>query len=555
MPQDQTDTTVATDFPTLAQLLREGQIDAVEQALATLPDEAFTTLPSRMLQVRFHLAKGDATKAVSLSTTHLQPAAERNPWVWQLMLQVFCAAGQMDQAKTLFQSGLAMSQTEAPDAVQAAVDQILDKIPDRKDQIAFLEAMLQANPDARPVRLRLASRQMLAGRPDIAAEHLRQSEAAGPLPAYAERMKSMLSPFLTSDYSKAFEQLRDTPELAAGTSLRLRRMARFASAAGRHDDAFLALSEAVDDRPDDWQLLYRMVRTMLSAEQRAALVDRLLEYRQSQGTDQSWDLQMAILLLQMGDADGARELLKPIHGNTAIGWSAQSLSAALDALGPDLSTLRDIPLDQEIVFLPKQGAIGTLIVFANPTGGMELLPFPYLDLLFADLPLNLIYLRDLSGLVFQNGLTSLGGGIEGLHAHLKQLTEGSTGPIATMGNSFAGHAATRAALAMGADHAISLAGIFVAPDQEDGILISQGLAELRSAGDIPDLIPDLRETTTLKVTHAFGADSKADVNRAHALHGVNSVTQIRVPDVSHHYTGTECIAQGIMPQILRPIFG
>ncbi len=551
MPQD--NTAPAPDFAELAQLLRQGQVDTVDQALTPLPDSAFATPQSRMLRVRLHLAKGDPAKAAELAKPALEPQAKQNPWIWQLMLQVLCANDQIDKAQALFQSGLSMALDKAPDAIQGAVDQLLDRIPDREEQIAFLDSTLAAHPDVTPVRLRLASRLMLAGRSGAAADQLRQAEAEAPLPPYAQRMKTLLSPFLTS-YGQGYEDLRDAPDAAAIGSLRLRRMARFASAAGRHDDAYQAVTQAVQEFPGDWQVLYRIVRCKLSMDQRRSLVEQLQSYGQTHGTDQSWDLQLAVLLLQLGQAQAAQALLEPIHSHTAIGWSARSLSAALNALGPKLAAPRDIPLDQEIVHLPKDGATGTLIVFTNGTAGVELLPSHYFDLVFADLPLNLIYLRDFSGLVFQNGLQSMAGGRDELHAHLRQMTADSPGPIATLGNCFAGHSATRAAMDIGATHAISLAGLLSVPE-EDSILISQGLAELRNAGEVYDLVPKIKANKALQVTHAYGAKFDADAKRARALSNIRSVKKVRLHQVNHHYVGTECVAQGLMPKILKSFLG
>lgn len=552
---ENTPETAALDLNHLQGLIRAGELSKAEDVFAQADPESTETLPAHMAKTRLRLAQGDVSAAALIVEQNLAAHADKNPWAWSLCVHALSANGQDEPAQELFLSGLQAAHDHDEQVAQAGIDAILDHTQGHDAKVALLSAALANVPASRPVQLKLASRHMLGGQPTKALELLTAAEAAGPLPAHAERVKTLLYPFIEG-YSAAFDRLKSEAREAAPDSVRLRRMARFATAAHRYDEAYAELVEALKAFPDDWLVLYRLVRSKLSPDQRNSILADLYHYRTTKESNAAWHLQLGVLALQAGDVDKATAILSDVDDKSAISWSAHALldaMAALDGAGPANTALQ---ANREVEKVTKPDAVGTIIVFTTNTSGLELLPLQYVDSLLSKLPVNVIYLRDFSGLMYQKGLSECGDGVDAFHDYLKSLCEELGKPVLTLGNSFGANAAMRAALAIGEARVLSFAGIVDPGDgvNDDNPLVSQGAWELQNAGPLIDLSPILRERPDVQITHVFGADFQPDIQRAKGIDTLENIKVVPIADVGHHYVGLECVARKLFIQLIEESF-
>ena len=537
-------------------LLRSGKQKEARAGLDDLPSAQSQSLRGRMTDIRLRLAEGNPSLAMQLADEHLSDHASANSWVWLLHLETLCADGQIDMARERFLDGLGQGHSENEQVILSAIDTLLVKTTGHAGKLTFLEETHARAPDLRVIQLRLATRYMLGGQPHKALNMLAKAEATGPLPAFAERTKTMLYPFV-GGYSEAFDRLKAECDSGPVTSIHLRRMSRYASAAHRHDEAFQALQNALRDFPEDWLVLYRLGRTILTPDQRRCVFDQLDALQDSKSDDPAWMLQLGVLALQASDTGKGRLALEDVDSASAVGWTARALLGALTAVESTGQSLEQIDDRSEIVEIRHPNAIGTIVLFTNLTGGLELLPISYLDRLLSDLPLNRIYLRDHSGLMFQNGIRTCGVGDAPLHEHLRDLTAQLGVPVLTIGNSFGANAAIRAALAIQGAKALSFAGVFdLSGNLDDGdTLHSQGAWEMKNAGPLVNLVPLLQARPDLQVTHVYGAKFAPDVKRAKPVEALENCAPVILPDVGHHYAGLESIAQGLFRRLVQDQFG
>lgn len=544
------------DLDEIQDRLTAGDLDGADAALAALPSALEQSTRVKLLQTRLKLAQGDTAQAAEIAAEHLVHRADNNPWVWSQCITTFAADSQMDKARKLFLEGVATAHAANEQVCVAGLDAILRKTPGQDGKVAVLTAALARVPDARVFQLRLATRHMLGGQPQKALELFAKAEASGPLPPHAERSKTMLYPFI-GGYSEAFDKLSAEMTEKHATSAHLRRMARYATAAHRHRDASDVLNLAFKRFPQDWLVVYRLVRSKLSKAQRRNVLRRLYALRGKTTPEAAWLLQLAVLALQAGDTDRAREALDAVDSLSAVGWTARALSGALAAAGQIGPADKALQANGEIVEVARPNAVGTVIVFANMTSGIELLPLPYIDGLLSDLPLNVIYLRDFSGLMFQQGLKTCGAGDAALHEHLNARCAELRGPVLTIGNSFGVNAALRAAMALKNASVLSFAGVLDLAEslENSNSMTSHGAWEMKNAGPLVDLLEPLRARPDLQLTHLFGATFEPDIGRAKRMEDLPNCTLRPIEDVGHHYAAMECIARDEFIPLVRANFG
>lgn len=536
--------------------LTAGNLAKAEAVLKELPAELALSDRAKLFESRLRLEQGDSDQATAIVNEHLVHRADKNPWVWLQCITVFVANDEIDLARTVFMDGVATALEQNEQVGLAGLDAVLGKTPGQQGKVAILTEALERAPDARAFQLRLATRHALGGQPQKALDLLNEAEKTGPLPPHAERTKTMLYPFV-SGYSDALDRLKAEMETNSAPSVQLRRMARYATACHRHDEAFAALNDALERFPEDWLVLYRLVRSKLSDTERRNVLERLYALQSKIKPEPAWLLQLGILALQAGDRKKADQILSAVDSKSTVGWTAKVLCGALAAagsVGPADVDLRD---NAEITEVPRSGAVGTVIFFANMTGGLEVLPLSYVDGLLSSLPLNVIYLRDFSGLMFQQGVRSCGSGVSMLHEHLNELVAKHGGPVLTIGNSFGASAAVRAALAIDGAQSLSFAGVLDLVDGlEDGnSMVSQGAWEMKNAGPLVDIYTELRKRPDLQVTHVFGADFDPDIKRSKKIEGLQNCTLQPIEGVGHHYAGMESIAHRQFVPLIRSLFG
>ncbi|GGX67403.1 hypothetical protein GCM10007385_40660 [Tateyamaria omphalii] len=526
-------------------LIREGALDEADEAFASSEQglEAHTRTP--LVLVRLHMAQKRHQDALQVAEQKLVPKAANNPWYWAQCVDVIAAGKGLEDACAFCLDGLSAATAADPKAAMAAVDGLSQKLRTHSDRIDFYSNAIKQAPDVQFLRLRLANRYALAGKPHEAIELIQTAEALAPLPDYAERTRSMLYPLIAT-YSESYDKLKSTVDPVSSNSASLRRMARFATAAHRHDEAYDVLKTALSRTPDDWLVLYRLVRTRLTWAQRSDILGRLLDLRDQKGPDAAWDLQLGCFALQAGETSRGRELLASVDSESAVGRTAQALLGSINAIDDAHTLSSALHGNDEVVEVERDNAQGTVVVFANLTQGLELLPLGYLDSLFADLSLNAIYVRDHSGLMFQKGLVSTGSVVSAMHSDLAQRVARFEGPVMTLGNSFGANVAIRAALGMNVRRALSFSGIFNMAEARDdgGILQSHGAAELQAAGQFENLLISLKSRNDMRVLHVYGADFSPDHRRSMDIADLSCCQLATVPDVDHHYSAMEAIARG-----------
>lgn len=541
------------DSAAVNQMISGGELDGAARRIETILEQQPGFLPARLAEVRYALAKGDAAQAVELASV-LSEAQPENPWVLLSHLQSLCEAAQQDAARTLFLTRLAEIEIDEP-MMTTALNTLLAFVP-QTEQVAFLKSVHDLKPESAVVQLRLAMRAYVSGDRPLTIDMLARAERAGPLPAYAARVKSQLSPF-TGTMDAATDRLLAEWEAGAEDVETLCRLCRFAAAAGRFDLSRKALRRTLELHPLEWRSLYRLNRVFLDHSEDRAIFETLAQIDATAQPGANWRLQFALFCLRMGQDAHGRAVLASLTDHPATGPTADSLLAAMTALG-SAAPRADVIRDADVRVVQKAGARGTIVVFGGFLGGLSHLSDRYLDLLLSDLPANVVYLRDPYGRIYLNGLPEFGP-TEGLmHSGLARiLAELGGGTVLTMGGSAAGYSALRAGLALRADEVISLAG-FVTPgpaEQDDPFHIQQGFAEFFGddvhAYDLRDALKAQPETRLVQI---IGGDYAPDVARAKALAGVGNARVEIIPGVAMHHVALPAIADGTLRRLLQEAF-
>ncbi|MCW1934501.1 tetratricopeptide repeat protein [Pararhodobacter zhoushanensis] len=542
------------DHARVNRLIEQKDYANAASQIAAFLDQQPTSVAPRIARVRLLLATGELAEARALATQLLADAPD-NLWVWALGIQALTQDRDIEGAVALFGDGQARLSPD-DNALAAAVNGLLPALGSWSAQVAFLKDALARQPDSRTVQLRLASRAMQVGDFDLALQLLQKAEETGPLPAYAKSIQSRLYP-MTASMADSAERVAQDISQGHETSEALCRLCRFAAAAGNFEQAQRALMRALDLFPADWRVLYRLNRVFLPAAQDTAVYARLATQAERGEVDQNWQLQFALFALRAGQADMAQRVLRQLTQDPRIGETALSVLAALEALG-DAPPRAGVLQDADLCVVRAENPQGTLFVFGSFLGGVNYVPNRNLDALFADLAVNVVYLRDPSGRAFLNGLPGIGAGEQDLHDRLQRLAAELGGAkIVTMGSSAAGYAALRAGLAIKANAVISLAGL-VAPPRDhdaDATHLRQGDAELfREANEPVDLRPVLAGQPQTHLMLVIGESYAPDVARSDAVKGIANATVIAVPGATTHHVGMPAMASGLLRDLVRDAF-
>lgn len=552
-PPQQPPPAIDWDREAVDKLIRDNDLDGAAARVAAALAKSPKHLPARLAEVRLAQARRDLPQAVALAE-RLSDDWPDNPWVWLCHLQSLAAADRHDAALRLFQEGLRRPEIDES-VMSGAINDLLATVPVRQ-QVAFLQAALTARPDSRALQLRLAMRAHASGEYRLALDMLARAEAAGPLPPYAARVKTQLLPF-QGPMAAAVDQLSAQVQGGATDVETLCRLCRFAAAAGRFDVAASALDRALDLHPLEWRTLYRLNRVFLGQSADSEIFARLAHLDETAAPGVNWRLQYSLFALRAGQEAQGRQTLAQLSGLDVVGPTARSLLAALESLGP-AEPRAPVVADAHVRVVRQPDARGTLLVFGGLLGGLSHIPDRHLDRLLADLPANVIYLRDPYSQVFLKGVPELGPDEPAMQAALiRQIADLGGGRVVTMGGSAGGYAALRAGLAIGADAVISLAG-FVTPgaaEAGDHVHGRQGLDEL-FGGDAQthDLRPALRSDPRLRLTHVVGGSYAPDLARARAIEGLDNARVLVMPGVDTHHVALPAIADGTLRQILESAF-
>lgn len=541
------------DSAVIDRMISEGNLDAAAEQIAIMLGQVPDFLPARLAEVRATLAQGDAARAIELAAD-LSSKRPENSWVWLANLQSLLAGARHQEAITLFLDGL--NRLEFDESLMVtALNDLLTSVPP-KQQVSFLKSVHAQRPESTVVQLRLAMRAYASGDRGLAIDMLDRAEQAGPLPAYAARVKSQLLPF-AGTMDAATDHLLSNWKAGVENVEILCRLCRFAAAAGRFDVTENALRRTLELYPLEWRSIYRLNRVFLSHAEDAAIFQQLAVLDATQKPGANWRLQFALFALRAGQEDFGRAALEGLAGDDATGPTARSLLAALDALGA-AAPRAPVIADAHVRVVEKADARGTLIVFGGFLGGLSHVNDRYLDALLAKLPANIVYLRDPYARVYLNGIPDLGSDEHQMQSALLRLVaELGGGRLITMGGSAAGYAALRSGLAIGADKVISLAG-FVTPGpvgQGEPIHSQRGMEELFETDlDTFDLCAALAAQPKTRLIQVIGGAYAPDVARAQALDGLDNAQVHVMQGVDTHHVALPAIADGTLRRLLENAF-
>ncbi len=536
----------AFDSAGVTRMIEERRFDEA----AARVDEVLTADPSNLLamlsRLRLFIAVGQTAEAVALSE-RLTRKFPRNKWVAAGRIDALLAAGDLPAARESFLGMEAPTEADAP-LVTRMITAVTQADPDRASRIALLEKAAEAWPGSQAVLTKLALQTYLDGRGQDAAAILAKAEALGPLPAYTKTLREALLT-ASGDHAAAVEALSATEATNPGDSETTRRLVRMLAAAGRFDDAAEKLSEALDRWPLDWLVLYRLNRTFLTPQQDAAVFAELKATLDTGEPTALWRLQFAQFAQRAGHTDLAAEILRELSDGTAASHIAAPNLAALErALADGAGPSRvDLDMTRDVTIVRADDAVATVVVFGSLVGGIGHLPFTVVDPMLARLPVNVVYLRDRSGMAFLRGVASLGPNEATTVTALRILVAGlGAKRIVTTGSSISGYSATRYGLAMGADATVSFAGpTALAQGRSDSRNASLGMEEIqavaRGSGDLADRIAAAEDFT---LTLVVGSDFAPDARSAEKVAALANVNIVELPGVEHHFAALAAIAQG-----------
>ncbi|QTL02154.1 hypothetical protein J5J86_15265 [Aquabacter sp. L1I39] len=340
----------------------------------------------------------------------------------------------------------------------------------------------------------------------------------------------------------------------------LRRINLTGSVANSQEDVTQSIIRSIEQWPDDHLLLQRYNRAAFPRAVDRALFDRLQAHARTGEGEAHWQYQYALACLRHRDTPQGYAILKEIVDKPQIGFFAQRVltilqSKPLDAWDVTARFDNDTMCDFRVVTTP--GARATFLVLSGVRGDLGGLPFTHVDVLLADHPVNVIYLRDNSRRAFTGGLPSLGADEESMVAALRNHCAALDGvPAIPFGGSFAGWSAIRLAVLMGAPAALSLSAPVMDPTDDSGNAPMR-LSRRYIASVLPpharDLAGLVRGAPGTTIFHAYGAQHLRDGQHANELRDVPNVETIPV-DSDDHFIASDLIAQGLFhPLVARVI--
>jgi tetratricopeptide (TPR) repeat protein len=320
--------------------------------------------------------------------------------------------------------------------------------------------------------------------------------------------------------------------------------------------------EAVERWPHNWQLLVRLHRLPLDRQTLERLFDTIArDADEALGKDERFRLQFALLCLHLGRIEQARDVLSLPFAAAASAVPRlilKTLTARTPAQWTGGSRLIDVR-SAEVQVTRADCPRATVVV---PTAiALSHLPLAFVDSLFADHAVNVVYLRDFAGRAHLRGVPALGRGETGTIEALGQLIS-SLGAARTivMGTGAGGFTALRYGALLEADIAIA----FSAPTELNTVFGEAkraianpnfpGTALLERDGDLPlDLVPLLSTPRRTKSILIYGDDAANDARQAQRVEGLPGVTLKPVAGIGDSNVLLHMIADGSFDQLIESL--
>lgn len=342
-----------------------------------------------------------------------------------------------------------------------------------------------------------------------------------------------------------------------GTTVYLNALLQGRRQAGRYpvvdEKIHAVLNDGVTRFPDDPLFVRTFNRLPVEPSRWRPLYDRIRANFAAGKADGMMSFEMAKAAFQAGETDEARRILATLDPASHWGAATRPLAKVLDRV-PEATWRRarfadDPSAEIQVV---SQGSERTIIVFATITGNFMMLPLAALDALLADVPANLVYVRDTVYGSALTGLRSVAPDITSTVAHLERLVaELGTRELQTLGASVSGLSAIRYGARLGARRVATFGALTTVDPDFGGTPPNLQRAmrrRLRQATDgaerFEDVPDELARAPAMRVDLFVGADCKLDREHAERLAEHPQITIQPVADVDHHYVALSLIAEG-----------
>ncbi|MBS7534937.1 tetratricopeptide repeat protein [Ancylobacter sonchi] len=494
----------------------------VESLLAEHPDD----LRSHLVRNELLLALGEHAEALANGQKLLE-RWPRNPWLLANLVSVHMAGHDTAAAISLYREQVESS--ELPEADKTRIARRIAAANRRNREAGeILERRLAVAADDPALLREVASSCLAMGRLEEAAEFFARSHELSPLPGWAAALR--LDAHLQCRRLAGAMPVAD----ATGIAILADALRRFPG-----DPLFVRSFNRMAIPLGPWREIYRLIR-MNETSGRSS--NGLMEF------------ELAKACFQAGDPAAARRLLDGLEAQSRWGTASRPLATLLGGI-PDgfwqRARLQDDPA-AEVQVVRTPGASMTLVVFATLTGNFMMLPLAGLDAVLAELPANVIYLRDTmfgSGL---SGLRSLGPGIGATLDHLRRLIdELGAAETVTVGASVSGLSAMRYGARLGASRAVTFGGFTTVDPEFEGTPVGLQRTMRRAqqqrvnvADRFEDAATELARAPDMRVDMHVGGQFETDLQQADRLSEISQLHVHRETGVDHHYVALTMISRG-----------
>ncbi|RAI00086.1 hypothetical protein DLJ53_20430 [Acuticoccus sediminis] len=505
------------------QTLSAGSLDeAVTDARALLEAHP-SDLRCRLLWAELLAAQDKRAEVVDYASSLLKQWPD-NPWVLSRLVSAYVANGDADAALSLYRDKVEPSALPEADKTRIARN-LAAANRSHPQALVILEQRLSAAPDDPALARDSASALFALGRLDEAVDRFERAARLAPLPAWAA--------FLHVTSLVQRRRLAGTVPVVDAAILDCLgdALKRFP------DDAlFVRAFNGLPIASPDWHRLYRLIRSHVSP----ARTNGLLQF------------ETAKACLQAGEPETTRAILQGLDPASHWGTVAKPLLSVLDTL-PDTVWQRarfDDDPAAEVQIVRREGARRTIVVFATLTGNFMMLPLACLDALLADVPANVVYLRDTVFGSAISGLRSLGPDISSTVSHLRRLIADLGAPELTMvGASVSGLSAIRYGARLGADRATCFGALTTVDPEFQGtpsrLQRTLRVMQQDSAATerFDDVVTELAQAPGMGVEMFVGDACELDLKQAARLETIPQIHIHHEADVAHHYVALAMIAR------------
>ncbi|MFW2828533.1 tetratricopeptide repeat protein [Sphingomonas sp. ID0503] len=532
-------------------------------ALRLRIDRAVERWPTRL---RFRLIRADLldrsgqTDAADVELATLGDLAPHDAAVDHKRIMRLLGSGRRAEAVDLFATRVWSNPAREEAAVMRLLNQVTAAHKDMAERVAFLERLPRGGARDRFVDVKRATIALREHDRAGAMALLDRAAKFGPLPPEGRVIRADLL-LVNGRFDEAadlaaalVEEFPDRPDI-------VRKAIQTADLTGRSEAVAALLAHAMKRWPEDWLTLFRYNRAALPFALDRATYDRLTAIAAEIGEGR-WHFQLAIAALRHGDLTRASAILEAIDPAHPVAQMALPLRDALRSRPvARWNNPRAVSNDPEhdVQVRRHDDARATCVVFAGVQGGLGYLPFSLADTVFADYPVNMVYLRDRTNLGFNNGVAGLGVGEEAMIAGIARILDELGGmPLVTAGSSLGGLAATRAGTMASAAAVLSFAApIHFRPGADDKPRFrAEALGNLIGTGE--DLLDRVRAASAMRVYHCYGTGHPADVAIAEAIADLGNVVLIPVP-CEDHFPLQHMLASGafgaLMTRMLSELAG